>query len=144
MSTARQLSLNLSVVGLTIHQEKLVSALVENYLDGYQRGYEDGLEAKNAKPKESDKDPKKIQTRNKDAKNFTWEKDFPDVSLGRQEKLSFYALNEFEYSQKLDRNALTEQEIRCYEMSLDYWRVTKERALQDGCPWPPIFEFTVD
>ena len=143
-STARQLSLNLSPAGLTTQQEQLVAALVDNYLDGYQRGYEDGLDAKKSKLESSNIDSETEETRNEEAMSFTWEKDFPDVSLGRQEKLSFYALNEFEYSKMLDRSTLNVQESRCYEMALEYWRETKERAIKEGCPWPPIFEFIVD
>jgi len=142
--TARQLSLNLSPVGLTTQQEQLVAALVDNYLDGYQRGYEDALDDKKSKQEGSHKDSEPEEARNEEAMSFTWEKDFPDVSLGRQEKLSFYALNELEYSEMLDRSTLDVQEIRCYEMALEYWRETKERAIKGGCPWPPIFEFVVD
>ena len=144
MSTAKQLSLNLSPVDLTTHQEQLVAALVDNYLDGYQKGYEDGLDAKKSKLASSEKDSEPAEPRKEEAKSFTWEKDFPDVSLGRQEKLSFYALNELEYSQILDRSTLNYQEIHCYEMALQYWRETKARAITEGCSWPPIFEFVID
>ena len=129
---------------MTRHQEQLVAALVDNYLDGYQKGYEDGLDVKDSKPESPDKSSEPAEPRNEQAISFTWEKDFPDVSLGRQEKLGFFALNELEYSEMLDRSTLNKQEIRCYEMALEYWCDFKERAIKQGWPWPPIYEFIVD
>jgi len=144
ISTTGQLFLENTYMNLIINKDQLIAALVNNYLDGYQRGYEEGFRTKNSKVQRSGKESETLDPPRKDSIKNSWEQDFPDVTLARQEKLSFYALNEVEYTQNFDRSSLNQQECRCYEMAIAYWRLTKERAIKEGCPWPPIFEFIVN